>query len=269
MRMRRRSGGRAVGRSAPRWSLLVALAAAAVPAALPAQRFVNGGEALSAPPNPPYDGRFTYARIRFTQTCCVQGGQYWDVKWGHDYPRADRHFPRILQELTTMRVRSDVGAILTLDDPQLFKFPFAYLCEPGYWMPSDKEVAGLRQYLLRGGFLIVDDFVGNHWYNFETQMRRAFPEGRLIPVPPDHPIFDSFYRIPSLEFYHPYFSGVKAEFYGLFEDNDPKKRMMAVVNYNFDVSEFWEFSDEGLFPIDLSNEAYKLGVNYVIYSMSR
>ena len=259
------------GRRAMLWWLVPGLVAAgALPMPAAAQRFgVNGGEALTAPPSPPYDGRFTYARIRFTQTCCVEGGQYWDVKWGHDYPRSDRHFPRILQELTTMRVRSDVSAILTLDDPQLFKFPFAYLCEPGYWMPSDKEVAGLRQYLLRGGFLIVDDFVGNHWYNFETQIHRAFPEAQLIPLTADHPIFDSFYRIPSLDFDHPYYRGLKAQFYGLFEDNDPKKRMMAIVNYDYDVSEYWEFSDIGLFPIDLSNEAYKLGVNYVIYSMSR
>ena len=260
---------RAAGRALLWGVLAVGAAGSAVPARLAAQRFVNGEEALTAPPNPPYDGRFTYARIRFTQTCCVQGGQYWDVKWGHDYPSGDRHFPRILRELTTMRVRPDLSAILTLDDPQLFKFPFAYLCEPGYWMPSDKEVAGLREYLRRGGFLIVDDFVGGQWYNFETQIHRAFPEARLIPLTADHPIFDSFYRIPSLDFDHPYFRGVKAQFYGLFEDNDPKKRMMAIVNYDFDVSEYWEFSDTGLFPIDLSNEAYKLGVNYVIYSMSR
>lgn len=252
-----------------RWLLFGVLAAGAAPAGLAAQRFVNGGEALTAPPNPPYDGRFTYARIRFTQTCCVQGGMYWDVKWGHDYPKSDTHFPKIVQELTTMRVRTDASAILTLDDPQLLKFPFVYLCEPGYWAPDEKEVAGLRNYLLKGGFLLVDDFVGQHWFNFETQMRRVLPEARLIPLTADHPIFDAFYRIPSIDFEHPYYRGVKAQFYGIFEDNDPKKRMMAIVNYDYDVSEYWEFSDTGLFPIDLSNEAYKLGVNYLIYSMSR
>jgi hypothetical protein len=253
------------------WLLLGLVAGGLLPVRAAAQRFgrgVNGEEALSAPPNPPYDGRFTYARIRFTQSCCVQGGQYWDVKWGHDYPKSDRHFPRILQELTTMRVRTEVSAILTLDDPELFKFPFVYLCEPGFWLPNEKEAAGLRSYLLKGGFLLVDDFAGAHMFNFEAQLRKVLPEARLIPMAPEHPIFDSFYRIPSLEFYHPNY-GVRAEFYGIFEDNDPKKRLMAIVNYNFDVSEYWEWSDEGLFPIDLSNEAYKLGVNYVIYSMSR
>jgi len=238
--------------------------------ALAAQRFgrVNGEAALYAPPNPRYDGRFTYARIRFTQSCCVMGDRYWDVKWGHDYPQADQHFPKILQELTTMRIRTEASVIVTLDDPELFKFPFAYLCEVGYWLPSEKEAAGLRSYLLKGGFIIVDDFEGNHWLNFEAQMRKALPEYRLIPVPATHPIFDSFYRIESLDFRDANF-GTLAQFFGIFENNDPAKRLMMIVNYNYDVSEFWEFSDRGMFPIDLTNEAYKLGVNYAVYALSR
>jgi hypothetical protein len=244
---------------------------AALAPAAEAQRFrggVNGEAALYAPPNAPYDGRFTYARIRFTQSCCVSGGQYYDVKWGHDYPQSDQHFPKILQEITSMQVRTEGSEILTLDDPELFKFPFAYLCEPGYWLPNDKEIAGLRNYILKGGFIIVDDFEGRHWLNFESQIHKAFPEYRLIPVPANHPIFDSFYRISSLEFRDPNW-GTPAQFFGLFEDNDPTKRLMMIVNYEFDVSEYWEYSDSGWFPIDLTNEAYKLGVNYVIYALSR
>ncbi len=241
---------------------------AAIPLLLRAQRGgCNGCEALDAPPNPKYDGRFTYARIKYTMLGGDFGFRYRDIKWGHDYPQADHHFPKIVQEITTIRVRTEESAILALDDPELARFPFAYLCEPGFWQPSDKEVTGLRNYLLKGGFLIIDDFVGPAWNNFENQMRRVLPEARMIPLTADHPIFDSFYRIPNLEFDHPYF-GVRAQFYGIFEDNDPKKRMMAIVNYDYDVSEYWEFSDEGLFPIDLTNEAYKLGVNYIVYAFS-
>ena len=218
---------------------LAVAALSATAALMRAQWRVNGEEALYAPANPRYDGRFTYARIKFTQTCCVYGGQYRDVKWGHDYPRSDFHFPKILRELTTMRVRTDATVIVTLDDPELFKFPFAYLCEPGYWNPSEKEVAGLRNYLLKGGFLIFDDFVGSHWYNFEEQMKRVFPDLHPIPLTAGHPIFDSFYHIESLDFEHPYFRGVMAKFYGFFEDNDPARRMMAIVNYDYDVSEYW------------------------------
>ena len=230
---------------------------------------VNGEAALYHGPNPPYDGRFTYARIKFTQSCCVQGGQYWDVKWGHDYPSADQNLPKILQELTSMKLRTDGSVIVTLDDPELFKYPFAYLCEVGYWVPNDQEVLGLRNYLLKGGFIIVDDFEGNHWYNFEEQMKRVFPELRPLPVDPSHPLFDSFYRIDAQLYREGSFSNRPAQFYGFFEDNDPKKRMMMIVNYEFDVGEFWEHSAEGFFPIALTNEAYKLGVNYVIYSLTR
>jgi hypothetical protein len=231
--------------------------------------FVNGEAALYAPPNPHYDGRFTYARIRFTQTCCVYNGQYRDVKWGHDYPRSDFHFPKLLRELTTMQVRDDSTAIVTFDDPTLFRYPWAYMAEPGYWMPSDKEVEGMRNYLLKGGFLVIDDFVGNHWYNFEEQMRRVFPLLHPIPLAKDHPIFDSFYRIESQEWPHPNYPGITGKFFAFFEDNDPTRRMMAIVNYDYDVSEYWEYSDEGFFPVDLTNTAYKLGINYMIYSMSR
>jgi hypothetical protein len=254
------------------WLVLSVLGVLLAPAPLAAQRrgfggYCNGCEALTAPPNPKYDGRFTYARIKFTILGQESGPPFYDLKWGHDYPRSDRHFPKILGELTAMKVRTEESAIFALDDPELFKFPFVYLCEPGFWLPSDKEAAGLRDYMLKGGFVLVDDFVGNHWYNFETQLRKVLPEARPIPLAADHPIFDSFYRIPDLAFHDPN-RGMLAQFYGIFEDNDPKKRMMAVINYNFDVSEFWEYSDTGLFPIDLSNTAYKLGVNYVVYALS-
>lgn len=224
----------------------------------------------SLPANVPYDGRFTFVRIRFTPPGGGLGFEGFgrEPPWSHDYPRGERHFTRILAELTTVRPRTAESNILTLDDPELFKFPVAYLCEPGFWGPSEKEIAGLRNYLLKGGFLIVDDFVNNQWYNFEAQMRKVLPEGRLVPLTAAHPVFDSFYRIESLDYVHPYF-GVPSQFLGIFEDNDPAKRLMVVVNYNNDIGEYWEFSDTGYFPIDLSNTAYKIGVNYIVYALTR
>jgi len=81
-------------------------------------------------------------------------------------------------------------------------------------------------------------------------------------------VFDAFYHVSSLDFTHPYY-GLQAEFYGIFENNDRSQRMMAVINYNNDISEYWEWSDEGLFPVAASNEAYKLGVNYLVYALTR
>ena len=143
------------------------------------------------------------------------------------------------------------------------------MAEPGFWRPSESEALALRKYLTKGGFIIFDDFAGEHWMNFESQMLRVLPKAKFVPLTLSHPIFDSFYRIKSLDYEHPYYRGFKSVFYGLFEDNDPNKRLLAIINYNNDMSEYWEFSDEGMFPIDMSNEAYKLGVNYIIYALTR
>lgn len=224
------------------------------------------------PPNAVYDGRFTFVRIRYNPTSGGIGTFGWfpgDQRWDHDYPRGERHFTKILSELTTLGPRVEETNILTLDDPDLFKFPVAYLCEPGSWHPTDPEIAGLRAYLKKGGFLIFDDFMRNDIVNLEAQLKRVLPESQIIPIPITHPVFDSFYRIESFESYvHPY-SGAQTQFLGIFENNDPTKRLMVAINYNGDMSEYWEFSDTGAFPIDLSNEAYKLGVNYVVYALTR
>jgi hypothetical protein len=217
-------------------------------------------------PNVPYDGRFTFARIRYT--IAGDGGFRRDIKWAHDYPRGERHFTKIVSELSTLRVRTLESNILALDDPELFKYPVAYLCEAGYWSPSDAEVLGLRNYLLKGGFIIFDDFARGDWFNFEAQMRRALPELRPMRLTTDDKVFDSFYRITSLAYNHPYY-GMPSEFWGFYENNDRSRRLLAVINYNNDISEYWEFSDEALFPLDASNEAYKLGVNYLIYALTR
>lgn len=219
-------------------------------------------------PNVPYDGRYTFVRIKYIMPDFGGGFRGRDLPWSHDYPRGERHFTKIVSELSTARVRIAASNILTLDDPQLGKYPVAYMAEPGFWRPSDKEVLGLRNYLAKGGFIIFDDFAGQHWMNFESQMRRVLPNARAVALDTKHPIFDAFYKINSLDYTHPYY-GLKSVFYGFFEDNDPRKRLLAIANYNNDLSEMWEFSDVGMFPLDMSNEAYKLGVNYVIYALTR
>ena len=98
-------------------------------------------------------------------------------------------------------------------------------------------------------------------------MQRVLPNARLIELEAPHQIFNSFFEIPSLEF-HQFYDRDRPVFYGIFVDNDPRKRMMAIVNYNNDISEYWEWSDTGWNAIDLTNEAYKFGVNYVVYAMT-
>jgi hypothetical protein len=139
--------------------------------------------------------------------------------------------------------------------------------EPGFWNPTDKEAQGMRDYLAKGGFLIFDDFLGAHWYQFEQSLRRVLPQARLVRLDVNHPIFDAFFHIKTLEMMDPY-NRAWAQFWGVYEDNDPSKRLILVANYNNDIGDYWEWSDEGFIPIKMSNEAYKLGINYVVYAMT-
>ena len=252
----------------PRRPLLLALALLVTVGAVSlSAQFRRGGgrrqpEAVEAT-KLPYDGRFTFARIRFPMV--QEAG--WDVKWAHDYPRGERNFMEILREMTSLYPTRGGGTVLDLSDPDVFKYPVIYLCEPGFWAPSEEDVVALRTYLRKGGFLIVDDFVDWHWDNFAVQMARVLPDVRFDRLDPSHPVFDSFFHIASLEYRHPQF-GRQSEFLGVHEDNDPDRRLMVIVNYNNDIGDYWEFSDEGFFPVDLSNTAYKLGVNYVVYAMT-
>ncbi len=233
--------------------------------------YAQGRERRSAEdfPNAEYDGRFVFVRTSYTEPMNFGFRRGGGAPWSHDYPRAERNFLKILSELTSINVRSDASTIIGLDNPEFFRFPVAYMAEPGFWQPTPEEVLTMRAYFQKGGFFIFDDFAGGRdWMNFETQMQKVLPGARPILLDASHPIFDSFYRIASLDYYHP-LQQIPSEFYGVFEDNDPTKRMLMIVNFNNDIAEYWEFSDMGFFPIDLSNEAYKLGINYIVYALSR
>lgn len=232
----------------------------------------GGDEALFSSNNVPYDGSFVFLRMRFTPSSHRgRGGGYFDginYQWDHDYPRAEQNFLQIMSELTDVDADPGKHNILSVGDPEIFKYPFGFIVEPGYLTLTGDEAANLRAYLLKGGFLVFDDFAGD-WQlgTFLDQMRKVLPEVRPVMLDPSHPIFSAFFEIDSLEFYHPY-RGVPSRFIGYYEDNDPSKRLMAVANYNNDIMESWEFSDTGFISIELSNVAYQLGVNYVIYSMT-
>ena len=248
---------------------LVALALLTLAVAAAAQ--VGGsrfGGAERIRPNQPYDGRFTFVRLRY--------GPYFGyaaqrIPWSHDYPAGERHFMKILNELTYLAPHIDETNVMALDDPELCHYPVAYMAEPGFWSLTDSEATAFRHYLRKGGFVIFDDFAENRggWPYFAAQMAHVLPEGRWVELHGTHPIFHSFFEIPAPEqFLPPYDRGLKPIYYGMFEDNDPAKRLLAIANFNNDISEYWEFSDTGFAPINDTNEAYKLGVNYVVYGMT-
>ncbi len=219
--------------------------------------------------NHAYSDRFTFARIRFEPPRYRRGPFYWglDLKWNHDYPWGEENFTRILGEYTSLTLNEGGGDIYSLNEAALFKRPFAYLCEVGFWDPSDQEAENLRAWLLKGGFLVVDDFVLDHLENFLFQMERVLPGYTAVELDVSHPVFDSFFHIDTLDFEHIGRPDLVPVYYGFFENNDPDQRLMVIANYNHDIGDYWEWSGNAYWPVDLTNEAFKLGVNYVIYGM--
>ena len=240
-----------------------------------AQRRGFGGRfgAFRTLPNSPYDGRFTFVRVNYTT---LPGGFWYQglPAWAHGYPLAERNLMQIMKEISYLGARVEEINSLRLDDPELGKYPVAYIIEVGWWDMTEAEATALRSYLLKGGFVIVDDFKvaggigGNGWEQFEANMRRVLPEARFVDLDASHPIYHSFFEIESLDIIPQAYNAGRPIFRGLFEDNDPAKRLMMVVNYNTDISQFWEWSSTGLRPIDETNEAYKLGVNYIVYGLT-
>jgi hypothetical protein len=214
-------------------------------------------------PDAPYDGRFSFVRARYVV--------YNRSGWEFDYPWMEAHLMTMFNELTKVRVNTKRGNIMFFDDPELMKRPVTYLSEPGGWYVNEREAKGLRDYLHKGGFLIVDDFMENEWNVFERTMHMVLPDAKIMPLDISNPIFDSFYRIKTLKdipYPTPQSAYLKAEFYGIYEDNDPKKRLMVVINYNTDLGDYMEWSDAGLWPVNLSNDAYKFMMNYIIYGLT-
>ena len=237
--------------------------------------FSRGEEREFSLRNAPYDGRFTFVRVKYR----TAPGGYWAggrPAWSHGYPLAERNLMAIMNEVSYLGAHPSDVNVLALDDPELAKYPIAYLIEVGWWTLTPREAAALRAYLQKGGFVIVDDFKPTGWRGmdsggwepFVANMQRVMPDARLVKLDASHPIFHSFFEIRSLDDFPQAYNSGAPVFFGLFEDNDPTKRLQMIVNYNTDISQFWEWSGRGFRPFDDTNEAYKLGVNYLMYGLT-
>lgn len=244
---------------------------------------LGDGSGFYVPPafhgNPPYNGRFVFARIKY------RGFDHWagaeGPGWSHDYPDADEHLMKILRDVTTVRpfvLEDNIagGAIVALDDPLLFKYPVAYLSEPGGWHPNEAEVTGLKNYLTKGGFIIYDDFNRYDFDNLAAIAAHAFPNLKFIQLTGNEPIFDSFFKIDTKKIEQQCrapqnqrlcYRGTP-HYWALFQDNNPKKHMLMLANVDADIGEFWQWSGQGFVSVDVSNEAYKLGVNWIVYALT-
>ena len=225
------------------YSLVIALLAL-VPTVATAQRRWFGGQ-VEAPIDkaPPYDGHFVFARLKFTTG---SGGYYYGglPAWAHGYipiregSRSENNFVKILNAVTNMNPHVDGTRVVDVGDPELYDYPVVYATEPGFMVLSDEEAHALGAYLKKGGFVIFDDFRAPYdWEPFQQTMQRVLPGEQLVPLDVSHPIFHSFFEIKTLDFVQVYDRGGPAQFYGIYQDNDPKKPLRVVANFNNDVSQ--------------------------------
>jgi hypothetical protein len=257
--------------------LLAALAATLLlcsTLALAQRRRFGGFEEYAAPrPNIPYDGRFTFVRVNYEPA----PGGYWYrgiPSWAHGFPLAERNLMKIMNDISLLGAHDEEVNTLSLDDPAIFEYPVIYIIEVSWWTLTDRQVATLRAYMQKGGFVIVDDFKQEGdfgspgWAPFEANMQRVMPGARFVEMAPSHPVFHSFFDITTLDHFPQAYNAGPPRFLGLFEDNDPARRLQMIVNYNTDISQYWEWTALGMRPVEDTNEAYKLGVNYVMYGLT-
>jgi len=224
---------------------------------------------LMYPPHP--HARFSRP-YRFGGIDWREGG----TSWSQDYPRADRHFAQAMRRLTRVNARSVEQPVNLDDGDDVYNWPWLCAGEMGDWKLTDSQIAKLRDYLLRGGFLMLDDFWGTEeWDRFYETMRAVFPDRPIVEIDNDDPIFhsvydlDDRYQVPgqwALMRGTTYRNdGYKAYWRGIYDDNN---RLMVAMCFNSDVGDSWEWADEPRYDEKYSALGIRIGVNYVIYSMT-
>lgn len=195
--------------------------------------------------------------------------------WRTDWPEAEYHLTSGIERLTVIDTAYGGKFIDPLDE-ELFDWPWLYAVEVGRWHLDDREVARLREYLLRGGFLMVDDFHGSEqWARFMYSMQRVFPDRPVVEIPAGDALLHTLYdldqrtQIPGIQYV---WSGTTFErdgftphWRGIYDDEG---RLMVAINFNMDLGDAWEHADTPEYPESLTALAYRFAVNYVIYAMT-
>jgi hypothetical protein len=201
--------------------------------------------------------------------------------WTQDFPRADRHFSEAVRRLTRIHVRS-AEQVVDLDEGDAYDWPWLYAVQVGEWGFTAREGKELREYLLRGGFFMADDFHGDYeWQVFERGIRLAFPDLTIKDIPDDDPIFHTVYdineryQLPGADHVR---MGYKRPMHATSPEDgkgdhwraiyDGKGRILVAISFNSDVGDAWEWADDPRYPARFSDLAMRLGVNYIVYAMT-
>ena len=205
-------------------------------------------------------------------------GQDWthgSSNWTIDYPRSDRHFSSALRRLTRIHARS-VEQPVNLDEGDAYDWPWLYGVEVGHWNLTDAQARSLREYLLRGGFFMCDDFHGSReWEVFVASMQRVFPDRPIVEIESGDQIFhclfdlDDRYQVPGAQFLYSGRTyekdGVVPHWRGIYDD---KGRLMVAICFDMDLGDSWEWADDPKYPEKYSALGIRIGVNYVLYAMT-
>ncbi len=224
-------------------------------------------------PNAPFGfGGRGYRRFRFG-TDWREGGR--GAFWTMDYPRSDRHFALALRRLTRIHTRS-VEQPINLDENDQYDWPWLYGVEVGHWELTEEQAKRMREYLLRGGFFMCDDFHGTfEWEVFARSMQRVFPDRQIVDIDNADQIFhviydlDGRYQVPGAQFLRSGQTyeqdGYTARWRGIYDD---KGRLMVAICHNMDLGDSWEHADNPEYPEKYSALGIRIGVNYVAYAMT-
>jgi hypothetical protein len=215
---------------------------------------------------------FVFGRLRYPGS---RGGWRGGGSWATDYPKADRQFLQGLRRLTRLHTRS-MEQVVDVNTDDIYNWPWLYAVEVGYWSLDDEQARRLRDYLLRGGFLMVDDFHGTaEWASFMDSMQRVFPDRPVVDIENKDAIFhvlydlDDRFQVPGIMYLRRGITyerdGIEARWRGIYDD---KGRVMVAICHNMDLGDAWEWADEPRYPEKFASLAYRVAVDYIIYAMS-
>jgi len=225
-----------------------------------------------------------FARLMYPQHPNARFGRtFWHfdwhdggTSWSQDYPRADRHFAQAVRRLTRIHTRSVEQPVNLDDGDDVYGYPWLCAGEMGDWKLTRGQASKLRDYLLRGGFLMLDDFWGTEeWDRFEESMQMVFPDRAIQELPDREAMFhtvydlDDRYQIPgewALRQHRMYRNdGSVAHWRGIYDD---RGRVMVAMSFNSDIGDSWEWADDPRYPEKYSALGIRIGVNYVVYAMT-
>jgi hypothetical protein len=229
-------------------------------------------------------GEWTFARLMYPTTPVRLDWQSeykrdfdWregNTNWTIDYPRSDRHLAAAIRRLTRIQARSVEQPINLDDDDDVFNYPWLYAVEVGHWELTDPQIRKFREFLLRGGFFMCDDFHAiNEWEVFVYTMEKVFPDRKIVDIPDNDPIFhtvfdlDDRYQVPGAEHLSTGYKkdGRVARWRGIYDD---KGHIMVAISQNSDLGDSWEWLNNPRYPLKFSDLGIRIGVNYVVYAMT-